>query len=223
MGGVHRAFQAFRLDTPDVRGTACMALWSSLKPSTAATPGQLEALLTIEEVTSRFDSLCFQFQQPLDSMLETRASCARVLSIASSAIEDLPMLVSAVREAILLQSSNVSSNDGVNPPHFYSVFRRLHEKFATLALNGSWTSPPQMTQMEMFAMIRTRDSTQTHVTSDDDPIRGKFRLLGSSITNVIDTSTDQYISASFEGTLLQELRTADAVSLARLDLLRSEI
>ena len=205
------------------RGRACSALWSALKPATPTTYEQLQGLLSFESVVERFDRLCSRFELPFEAMVDLRLSFSRTLELTAHGGDDVAEL-SARLENLLVESGHEDTGPKSNAqPHFCRTFKQFHEEFAMLAL-GTWRmSQQESARLGILACRSTIDVVEPSGHHQESSWRRQFRLLGSSVTGLLEIITDTSSGSPSRDDFLDKLTTTEQVQLRRLGLLEIEI
>lgn len=220
--GMHNELLSFEPSSRDERGRACTAIWNALKPPAAATFEQLQNTLRLEAALDRFHHACCQFELPIETMCHLRLLVLRNLELAMHRGSESQSL--SAKFDLLLSRSDDSESTTVWRPHFYDIFQRLHEHYATLMLDGSNTTlETTLSELALLAMRRVKEGVDYLSAFGAGSVQRQLKLLGAGTGKTVEEDPSTSNNLNLSDDLLGHLKEAEKVSLGRLEYLQAEI
>ncbi|KAK5114749.1 hypothetical protein LTR85_010062 [Meristemomyces frigidus] len=203
-------------------GRACALMWQHLKPKTPATVVQLNALLALEELSDRFDRLCWHFDQPLASLVSLRLAFLRSLSAASLAANDVDSLTQKLQTLLPAGEDTRAEELTRKRPHFAALSETLCRQFALISMESPCLYPEEVASLELLATRNTKSSVSSASTGDNSStLQDDFRLLSCALPQA-ETSDVSSQMTGVAGLVFEGALSTGQVGLGNLDMLESE-
>lgn len=203
-------------------GRACIAMWQKFKPQTPGTMSALQALLKLERLVHQFDGLSGEFAQSVPLLASLRSALARSLAAAPQGANNIDALTQRLEDIMPNADRSSDEEPAVPPPHFVNASKALYRRFAMLRLEGNSLPLDQLSTIGLLARRSIASDTvgiQAIREGSNSPC--DLQMLASALPQpTTDGSEDPPLSS--DGALFQSCKSANDVSLARLELLMSE-
>ncbi|KAF2725998.1 P-loop containing nucleoside triphosphate hydrolase protein [Polychaeton citri CBS 116435] len=198
------------------QGFACMPLWRELRTAGVQSSEQLQALLDLETLTIRFDSVAEGFKYDLSELVSLRQSLSQALSVARSSRSGLDKLVSRVASAM----PDLEKGTTKVKPHFSRTFAWIFQHFSTLCLGGALELESRETaELSLLALLPT-SICQKFAPGNNSTSSTALPLQKLQLALPVVSGGDK---VEIGQEILYSLTTVPMVTLANLDLLKDEI
>ncbi|KAK4546637.1 hypothetical protein LTR36_001854 [Oleoguttula mirabilis] len=203
-------------------GRACALLWQHLKPTTPQTMVQLNALLGLEELSDRFDRLCWHFDQPLTTLMALRLAFLRSLNAASRSADDIDSLTEKLQTVIPAGDDRMTEEVALKRPHFAALSENLCRRVALISLKASCLNSEEVASLELIATRNIKSSISSATIGDSSfTVQNDLRLLSCALSQPGTSDNTSHMSSA-AGLVFQGAASIAKVSLANLDTLESE-
>ncbi|RAR03021.1 midasin [Stemphylium lycopersici] len=210
-------------------GLGMERIWRVFKPLTPKTQGQLAAILELETLADRLDSVMWQSTLRVDEMVQMRERVASSLDLVRRDEVDARELITALSAAIQELEQGIGEDNMLITPYFEEEFEGLCQ-FLDVAFRSDstkqYTSPPAAVvaaraRSALFARRPTKLSNVVIGKSQNVPehFAKSYRYLGleRQSANAI------VLQGRFHTSVLGKLHGADDVQLSQLDRFEAEL
>ncbi|KAF1937408.1 midasin [Clathrospora elynae] len=219
----------FGSDVQLTTGLGMERIWRAFKPKTPKTESQLRALLELESLADRLDSIMWKSNLRVDEMVQIRERIASSLDLVRKDQVDATELITSLGVAIQELEESIAEDDMVITPYFEEEFEGLCQ-FLDVAFNEvsmqRYTSPTAAVvstraKSALFARRPTKLATVPVGRSvyPTDHFAKSYRHLG--LTR--QAADAMVLQGRFHTSVLAKLCNADEVQLGQLDRFESEL
>lgn len=226
-----RQIAVFGSDVQLTTGLAMERLWRALKPHTATTSNQLQALLQLETLADRLDRVMWKSRLTLNEMTQIRERIEGSLNLIRRDQVDARELIKGLEVAIQELEQNTGDEDAIIVPYFEAEFEGLCQ-FLDVASNGHPASrrfyvdpSPALLASRAKSSLLARRPTKLTVVPLGRPndVSHLFAKLYRHIGLCSPSPNAMALEGNFHVSLLSKLFGADEIQLAQLDRFEAEL
>ncbi|KAH8704657.1 hypothetical protein GQ44DRAFT_763966 [Phaeosphaeriaceae sp. PMI808] len=222
---------AFGSEVQLTSGLAMERIWSTFKPLTPKTFAQLEAVLELEMLADRLDTIMWKSHLTLDEMAQLRERISSSLELVRADEVDAAELITSLNVAINDLEQSITEHDVVTTPYFEAEFESLCQfidvAFSEHSVTRKLYESPSSTivAMRAKAALLARRPTKLPVIAlgKSQKPSDQFAKLYRNLGFTHHPAQNLALRGQFHVAMLSKLYGVNEVRLAQLDRFEMEL
>ncbi|KAI5297383.1 hypothetical protein KEM55_004769, partial [Ascosphaera atra] len=214
IGYFSRSLETFNADWGLSTGKSMQRLWNKWRPVTAKDPSQLQLLLKLQSISSRFDGIALNTRLPLPRLADIRTSLIMSQDAVLSGADDSG-LVESLDNVITDLEKHLSDLNNISGPFFSAEFEALSQYY-------SLPDHVQSTLLSSLHVLAARPSCPAETSNLSSQMPG----LLYRISSFAGFRSPHKVAMALQGTLplsiIKKLASTKDVPLKAMDLLKVE-